>query len=74
MSLADKLHNAHAILRDFRADGDELWQRFNVKDPQQHLWYYRSLLDVYSKRVDNWMVDELREVIDALEREIGRSA
>ena len=74
VSLADKLHNAHAILRDFRADGSELWQRFNVKDPQQHLWYYRSLLDVYSKRVENWMVDELREVIDALERELGRSA
>jgi (p)ppGpp synthase/HD superfamily hydrolase len=74
VSLADKLHNAHAILRDFRAHGDELWQRFNVKDPQQHLWYYRSLLDVYSKRVDNWMVDELREVIDSLEREVGRSA
>ena len=27
VSLADKLHNAHAILRDFRAHGDELWQR-----------------------------------------------
>jgi len=24
VSLADKLHNAHAILRDFRAHGDEL--------------------------------------------------
>ena len=74
VSLADKLHNAHAILRDFRAHGDELWQRFNVKDPQQHLWYYRSLLDVYVQRVDNWMVDELSEVIDALEREIRQSA
>ncbi len=68
------MHNAHAILRDFRAHGDELWQRFNVKDPQQHLWYYRSLLDVYVQRVDNWMVDELSGVIDALEREIGQSA
>jgi hypothetical protein len=32
------------------------------------------LLDVYARRVDNSMVDELREVIDGLEREIGRSA
>jgi (p)ppGpp synthase/HD superfamily hydrolase len=71
VSLADKLHNAHAILRDFRANGDELWQRFSVKDPQDHLWYYRSLLEVYAQRVDNWMVDELRGVIDALEHEVG---
>lgn len=20
--------------------GDELWQRFSVHDPRQHLWYY----------------------------------
>jgi hypothetical protein len=45
-----------------------------VKDPQQHLWYYRSLLDVYAQRIDNWMADELREVIDALERGISQSA
>ena len=74
VSLADKLHNAHAILRDFRAHGDELWQRFSVQDPQLHLWYYRSLLDVYAQRVDNWMVDELREVIDALDDRIKRVA
>jgi (p)ppGpp synthase/HD superfamily hydrolase len=74
VSLADKLHNAHAILRDFRAHGDELWQRFSVQDPQLHLWYYRSLLGVYAQRINSWMVDELREVIDTLEREVGRSA
>ena len=53
VSLADKLHNAHAILRDFRAHGDELWQRFNVKDPKEHLWYYRSLLEVYAKCLED---------------------
>ena len=74
VSLADKLHNAHAILRDFRAHGAQLWQRFSVQDPQQHLWYYRSLLEVYAQRLDNWMVDELREVIDALEYAIRQSA
>jgi hypothetical protein len=72
--LADKLHNARAILRDFREVGDQLWQRFSVKDPKEHLWYYQSLLSVYKKRVNNWMVDELREVIDKLEYLIGQSA
>ena len=74
VSLADKLHNARAILRDYREVGDQLWQWFSVQDPQLHLWYYRSLLEVYAQRVDNWMVDELREVIDALEQGINQSA
>jgi hypothetical protein len=74
VSLADKLHNAHAILRDFRTHGDELWQRFSVKDPKQHLWYYQSLLDVYAERINSWMVDELREVIDELGCATDRSA
>ena len=39
VSLADKLHNARALLRDYRDVGDKLWERFNQKDPQQHLWY-----------------------------------
>jgi (p)ppGpp synthase/HD superfamily hydrolase len=70
VSLADKLHNARALLRDFRDLGGQLWKRFNQQDPQQHLWYYRSLLEVYGLRTDNWMVGELREVIDALEHAI----
>ena len=73
VSLADKLDNARAILRDFRAHGDQLWQRFSVQDPQLHLWYYRSLLQVYAQRIDNWMVHELRDVVDALEDAIRQS-
>ena len=74
VSLADKLHNAHAILRDFRAHGAQLWQRFSVKEPTDHLWYYKSLLEVYAGRFHNWMVDELTEVVKALEYEVGRLA
>jgi hypothetical protein len=46
-----------------------LWQRFSVKDPRQHLWYYRSLRDVYAQRVDNRLLDELTDVLDTLERD-----
>jgi (p)ppGpp synthase/HD superfamily hydrolase len=67
VSLADKVDNARAILRDFRGSGSELWQRFSVKDPNDHLWYYRSLLDVYKHKTDSWLVDELRRTLDMLE-------
>ena len=72
VSLADKLDNARAILRDLRGYGSTVWQRFSVQDPQLHLWYYRSLLEVFSQRSPSWMVDELRDVITALEQAIDR--
>ena len=40
-------------------------------DPHQHLWYYRSLLEVYRSRSASWLVDELARVIDTLAEEIG---
>ena len=71
VSIADKLDNARAILRDLRRHGPSLWQRFNTDDPYEHLWYYRSLLEVYRRRSDSWMVDELGRVVRTLEEEIG---
>lgn len=71
VSIADKLDNARAILRDFRREGPAVWQRFNTTDPYDHLWYYRSLLGVYRRRSDVWLIDELEAVIRQLEEEIG---
>jgi (p)ppGpp synthase/HD superfamily hydrolase len=67
VSLADKLDNARAILRDFRDLGPELWTRFSVHDPRQHLWYYRELLKVFKERNSSWLVAELERVLRALE-------
>ncbi|MCV7281768.1 HD domain-containing protein [Mycolicibacterium flavescens] len=71
VSMADKLDNARAILRDYRRYGDPVWQRFSTDDPHEHLWHYRSLLEVYRRRSDSWIVDELARVIDTLTDEIG---
>jgi (p)ppGpp synthase/HD superfamily hydrolase len=67
VSLSDKLDNARAILRDYRVHGPELWKRFSVHDPQEHLWYYRSLLAVYKNRNSTWLVAELERVLGELE-------
>src|SRR5581483_7678968 len=49
VSNADKLHNARAIVEDFRALGEELWSRFTSTEAE-NLWYYRSLANVFLDR------------------------
>lgn len=44
--LGDKLSNIRSIQRDFEELGDEVWQRFNQKDPAEHAWYYSTIADV----------------------------
>lgn len=73
VSVADKLDNARSMLRDYRAIGPGLWQRFTVQDPQDHFWYYRELLAAYRRRgISSWMVDELARVVDELTRLVSQ--
>lgn len=67
VSIADKLDNLRGMLRDYREVGPQLWERFSTKNPQQHLWYYRSLLAKYEGRAPKWLVDELRRTLDELD-------
>jgi (p)ppGpp synthase/HD superfamily hydrolase len=68
VSLADKVDNAHAILNDYRIDGDELWKRFNRgKDAQ--LWYYRELVEHFrSTCADGFLFRELEKTVAELGR------
>ena len=52
VSLADKLHNARAILLDYRTHGDGLWDRFKTGEGDSIRWYYRSLYEAFSARRD----------------------
>ena len=42
--LGDKLANMRAIYRDFKVEGEAMWQRFNQKDVNEQAWYYRSIV------------------------------
>ena len=46
VSASDKLHNARAILRDFRRLDDALWARF-TGGKEGTLWYYRQLAVIF---------------------------
>ena len=77
VSLADKLDNARAILRDHRLVGNELWLRFSEKNPEEHLWYYGALLEAYKDRESTkstWLVDELERVLGELRNRITEAA
>ena len=53
VSLADKLHNARAILLDYRTLGDGLWSRFKSGEGGSIRWYYRSLYEAFAARRDD---------------------
>lgn len=43
--LADKLSNIRSMVHDHWVVGDMLWERFNMRDPAKHAWYYRSIAE-----------------------------
>jgi (p)ppGpp synthase/HD superfamily hydrolase len=71
VSAADKLHNARAILGDYSRAGDGLWERFATNSAEDQLWYYRRLVEIHqAKRPESRVVQELAEVVAALERAV----
>jgi (p)ppGpp synthase/HD superfamily hydrolase len=70
VSLADKLHNARAILRTLRQEGERTWERFNGGKAGT-LWYYRGLLKVFQETGSDFMTAELGRVLGEIERIAG---
>jgi hypothetical protein len=70
VALADKLHNARAILGDYRTLGEGLWERFNASR-EDTMWYYNRVLKVCRKRFASPLLDELGRTVSELERLIG---
>lgn len=65
VSLADKVHNARAVLADYREIGDALWSRFNREADTP--WYYRNLVRIFSERAPGPLADELARRVGELE-------
>lgn len=71
VSLADKIHNARSLLTDQHRHGDAHWTRFNASK-KQSLWYYRSLVEAFRKRIEEFpkiepAVVELKRTVSELE-------
>ena len=42
--MGDKLSNMRSIYRDWKVEGDAMWQRFNQKNVNEQAWYYGSVV------------------------------
>ena len=68
VSMADKLHNARSIVADIRRHGDAVFERFTGKK-EGTLWYYRSLVRIYSEAgCQGYLREELERVVAEMER------
>ena len=50
--LGDKLANMRSIYRDFKVEGNAMWQRFNQKDEKAQGWYYRCVTELTERLSD----------------------
>lgn len=52
IGLADKLSNMRDISRDYPVEGENLWNRFRMKDKRRIGWYYKGIRDALSKQFE----------------------
>ena len=67
VSIADKTHNAGAIVADLHVHGEEVWARFTGgKDGS--LWYYRALADAFAELAPGTASDRFARLVGEMER------
>lgn len=64
ITLADKLSNIRAMYRDYLMLDDDLWNRFNQKDPKEHHWYYQGIATCLTELKDFPAYQEYCELIN----------
>ena len=70
VSAADKLYNVRSISDAYRHIGEKVFDRFSA-NREGVLWYYRALLDEFS-RSPTRLVEDLRRAVEELEALAGR--
>jgi (p)ppGpp synthase/HD superfamily hydrolase len=74
VSLADKVHNARSLVRDYRREGNRLWERFEEKTAADQLWYYGALLEFFGRRRPGPLTEDLRRGVDELRMLVEQDA
>lgn len=64
VALGDKLSNIRCFYADYIKLGDELWQRFNMKDKRMQGRYYHGLCEALSDLSDLEEYQEFRRMVE----------
>lgn len=67
--LADKLSNMRDIDRDYPIYGEELWNRFRMKDKDMIGWYYKGVRDSLSDTFED--TEAYKEYCRLIEKNFG---
>ena len=70
VAAADKVHNAYAILRDLRNQGEAVWTRFNAP-ADDVVAYYEGLVRAFRQSGGGKLVEELERIVKGIQREMG---
>lgn len=65
VACADKLHNIRSIIKDYKQEGETVWQRFNRGKEKQE-WYYTSLVESLRSQGSFALLDELENEVAQL--------
>ncbi|WP_232366819.1 HD domain-containing protein [Alteripontixanthobacter muriae] len=67
VSLADKTHNAGAIVADLQVYGEAVWERF-TGGREGSLWYYRALADEFTRQLPGASSRRLSRLVAEMEK------
>lgn len=66
VALADKVHNARSLVRDYRDEGQALWARIPQRSAREQLWYYGALVEFFARRRPGPLTEDLRRAVGEL--------
>ena len=67
---ADKLSNLRSMVTDYIAEGESFWDRFEMKDPHKHVWYYGAMIESFEELGDSLLHREYLRLYRMLRMEV----
>lgn len=64
--LSDKLSNMRSFYREYRKDGDKIWQGLHQKDPNMQGWYYKTIRNLLSELSGTAAYEEYSRLVSAV--------